>query len=334
MNSERTGFLTEAVAFTLSLMINGASLFWIDHAVAIHDGIMARQAQVARMFRKKEDALQFEFVEAPHKASAQKPQSSRKISNRDAVNQDLSKDKSKAGELPQAHLAGLSEQLEQHQMSASQAPSLASKPAPESHARPKSSAVSGTEPQKPQAETKPLEKPVEQPKSEARVNEAPPKEPQAQFSKPSPESHASPASSPKPAIPGFPGNDKIRTQETSRFKSVGAKLYGMTSFEATGSGMGVYMKNLKEKIWLQWFPYMAFKYPVDFKTADAAIRFTIDKTGQVKDVKVAESDGSSLFAMFCAEAVQRASGFGPLPEEIRALIGKDELEITFGFHYR
>ena len=39
---------------------------------------------------------------------------------------------------------------------------------------------------------------------------------------------------------------------------------------------------------------------------------------------------SPLFASYCMEAVQRASGFGPVPREILELIGKDELEIKFG----
>ena len=45
--------------------------------------------------------------------------------------------------------------------------------------------------------------------------------------------------------------------------------------------MGVYMKNLKEKIWLSWFPYLAFKYPMDFKSADAVISFTLNQKGEV-----------------------------------------------------
>jgi len=120
----------------------------------------------------------------------------------------------------------------------------------------------------------------------------------------------------------------------SKSKSKGAELFGVTSFEATGSGMGVYMKNLKEKIWLSWFPYLAFKYPMDFKSADAVISFTLNQKGEVKIVKVVESQGSPLFTSICVEAIQRASGFGEIPQEMLALMGKDEIEIKFGFHYR
>ena len=110
-------------------------------------------------------------------------------------------------------------------------------------------------------------------------------------------------------------------------------MYGVTSFEATGSGMGKYIKNMKERIWLAWFPYLAAHYPKDFKSADVLLSFTLDAQGRVRTVRVVESKGSALFSAFCMEAVQRASPFGPLPQEILDLVGKDELEIKFAFHY-
>lgn len=143
-----------------------------------------------------------------------------------------------------------------------------------------------------------------------------------------------PPVNPQTPIQGLTGQDKITTQEMTKFKSRGAEIVGITSFEATGSGMGAYMKNLKEKIWLSWFPYLAFKYPQDFKSADVLIRFTLNQKGEVKILQVLESQGSPLFASVCMDAIQRASGFGEVPQEMLALTGKDEIEIKFGFHYR
>ena len=133
---------------------------------------------------------------------------------------------------------------------------------------------------------------------------------------------------------GLTGQDKITTQESGKMKSAGAQLQGMTSFEATGSGMGEYMKNMKERIWLAWFPYLAYKYPMDARGADTVLSVVLSAKGEVKIVRLLESDGNELFSAFCMEAVQRAGGFGPLPQEILALLGKEELEIKFGFHYR
>ena len=50
---------------------------------------------------------------------------------------------------------------------------------------------------------------------------------------------------PSPPIAG--GTDVITARESSKRKSSGAAVYDVTSFEAMGSGMGEYMKRLKEK---------------------------------------------------------------------------------------
>ncbi|MEI8344883.1 MAG: hypothetical protein WCG06_02305 [Candidatus Omnitrophota bacterium] len=133
---------------------------------------------------------------------------------------------------------------------------------------------------------------------------------------------------------GLTGQDKISTQLMARTRSFGALLEGMTSFEASGTQMGAYMKNVKERVWLSWFPYLAFQYPQDYRSADAVIGFTLDRKGNVKSVQILENYGSPLFAAFCVDAVQKASGFGPVPDEILALTGQDQIDIRFGFHYR
>jgi hypothetical protein len=129
------------------------------------------------------------------------------------------------------------------------------------------------------------------------------------------------------------GADKINSSRITRSKSSGAQIFGVTSFEATGSGMGSYMKQLKEKVWLSWFPYLAFHFPRDFKSADALIEFRLNRLGEVKSVLLIDQQGSALFGSFCMEAIQRASPFGPLPEEILVLLGKDDIDIQFSFHY-
>ena len=97
--------------------------------------------------------------------------------------------------------------------------------------------------------------------------------------------------------------------------------------------MGKYMRSLKEKIWLQWFPYISYQYPKDFKSADALLEFKISKEGDVLDVKILDNKGSPLFAVFCAEAVRRVVNFGALPEEYLGVSGKNELEVKFAFHF-
>jgi len=294
---------------SVSLAIHGSLFFSLDRAVSINQSKLIEEQQ--KVLRQKEKNIQFEFVEAPPKALPQKPEESSKISDRDAVNQDGEKDKSGLKGTPNIQVQGVADQLAQHRGAVSQPSTPKSEPSEERKATPAAPPEKNENGQK---ESKEVSTPLPQKNVK--------------------ESEAKPLINPSPGVQNLTGNDKITTQEMSKSKSKGAELFGVTSFEATGSGMGVYMKNLKEKIWLSWFPYLAFKYPMDFKSADAVISFTLNQKGEVKIVKMVESQGSPLFASICMDAIQRASGFGEVPKEMLALMGKDEIEIKFGFHYR
>ncbi|MBI3252800.1 MAG: TonB C-terminal domain-containing protein [Candidatus Omnitrophica bacterium] len=275
-----------AACFGISLLVNAAAFVSFDKTFSLNTREIEKQVA-----RRNNGGIQFQFVEAPPKIHPQKPAETRKIAARDALNQDLLKDKSRASGAPHVKTRGPADQLAQS----------------------RSTGASGRR-QEPQKTKNPSPSAADSP----------------DFLKKKDASSEKPAPSP---APGAMGRDKIDTRETGRARSRGARLYGLTSFEAIGSDMGGYMKNLKEKIWLAWFPYLAFQYPQDFKGADAVISFTLNPKGEVMIVKVVESRGSGAFAAYCMEAVQRAGNFGEVPKEILALTGKNELEIRFAFHY-
>jgi len=293
---------------SVSLVIHGALFFPLDHAASLKQTHLTEEQQ--EVLKQKDRNIQFEFVEAPSKALPRLPEESSKISDRDALNHDSQEDKSGLNGTPNIQAQGVADQLVQQRGVVPQPSTPKSEPSEERKAAP----------------------PASPPEKTAEGLNEPRKE--SQQEEPEKESQAKPLVNPSPGVQSLTGSDKITTQEMTKSKSKGAELFGVTSFEATGSGMGAYMKNLKEKIWLSWFPYLAFKYPMDFKSADAVISFTLNQKGEVKIVRVIESQGSPLFASFCMEAIQRASGFGEVPEEMLALMGKDEIEIKFGFHYR
>lgn len=326
--SERGGLSGAAylVPFGLSLALNGAALVAVSGTLdRARQDIDVRAA--SRMSRQ--DSLQFEFVEAPPKAYPRAPRRTRKVSDRDALNQDRTGHPEARPESRPQVPEGPSDQLAQKRGEGStsaqaSAPSIA---APQAQPVQRQDA---TQASAQAAVVVPAEDgfhPVEPKKQESSAEDA-------VELKESPASQAAPQSPAQSAHKGDPGLDKIIQREMSRRPSTGASLYGVTSFEATGSGMGEYMRNLKEKIWGAWFPYIAFRYPQDFRGADAVLSMTIDRAGRVRIVKIVQSQGSPVFAQFCTEAVQRAGDFGPLPEEILALLGKEELEIHFAFHYR
>lgn len=317
---------SELLFFAASFAVNMTILASFDGAYQSYS------TQLEVMKQKKEAAqklgsLQFEYIEAPPKESPVKPEKSAKVSDRDALSQDTTADKEahRRKDPPKIGRMGPADQLEQRRLNLEALPSAASTPR---------EASMGSEEKEKTATKEPASPPASAAENEADSIADPEKQsPNEDESKESawlPSSQASAAQAPKQ---GLAGQDKITTQMSARQKSHGAQMFGATSFEATGSGMGVYMKNLKEKIWLAWFPYLLFQYPRDFQTADVVVEFSLDPSGQVKAIKVVDQKGSPLFGSFCMEAIQRAAPFGPLPDELLALIGKEELEVQFSFHY-
>ena len=283
-------------SFAASLALNGLIFTSLDRVIFF-------DSQKLEILKKENITLVdkqnfFEFVEAPPVAPLRKPVQAKKISYRDSVAQDRVKEKAGLNGAPKIEETGLADQLAQHQGRPSQQSSPAVKAQQEMKKVPS--------------------KPV----------------PGVGIEENRPEQKKQMAQKPQLTEKGVGGGARINTQEMMRTKSKGASLSGMTSFDAMGSDMGIYMKNLKEKVWLAWFPYLAFQYPNDFQAADAVISFTLDPKGEVKILNVVGSYGSPQFATFCMEAIQRASTFGPVPKEVLSLLGKDELEIKFAFHYR
>ncbi len=304
----RLGVTSSVIAASLAAH---AAFFYFTERAFIPSELKKMQAeQTAKKEASKKAPLDFEFVEAPRQNAPAPLQKTRKVSNRDALNQDLRTDKTNTVAAPAVKTQGPSDQLEQKKGSPAAMP-------------------------QPQQEYKPPLQKIEPPKALKQDETDVIKSEETVAAQPQPSQKPQTASQSQTATQVSSGGDKITTQEMSRSKSVSAQLFGATSFEATGSGMGVYMKNLKEKIWLAWYPYLAFKYPQDFKGADVIVSFVLNAKGELKMIRVEELSGSPMFSAFCLEAVQRAApGFGTVPPEILDLIGKDQLEIQFGFHYR
>lgn len=340
-----TGLATTAISFGLSLAVNGAVLYGIGHAVRPQMAAEKSDLLAKLAAKQKDDSIDFQYVETSAGSALDKPRETGRISDKDSAARDLAPKTSFSGDEPQL-APGVSDQLAQQR--AMPAPSPASAPSPPRPAQaPQPQTVEEEKPRPEQEEKQPATTtPNEKEAADEEVVAAPVREnlpPKEETPKSSIEDLLKPkqavpprpptvAARPIPALPS--GRDNITTPPSSRKLSAGARMEGQVSFEATGSGMGAYMKNLKEKIWMEWFPYLALQYPLDFKTADAVIAFTIDPEGNLKSVKVLENDGSPVFAQYCAGAVRNIKNFGKIPPEIMALLDKEELEIKFAFHYR
>lgn len=323
--------------------MNGAVLYGVSHSVRPEFAKEKNALLKLLEAKKKDDSIDFQFVETSQGSSLDKPHETKRISDKDSVARDMTPKTSFSGSDPMLR-PGVSDQLSQQR--AMPAPSPGSTPRPSQAAQAPQTPTEEKQAPEPEEKDAATASPNEKEAADEQSFAAPVREklpPKEEKPKSSIEDLLKPkqAVAPRPptaaaqpilALPS--GRDNITTPPSAKKPSAGARIDGQVSFEATGSGMGVYMKNLKERIWMEWFPYLATQYPLDFKTADAVIVFTIAPDGAVKSVKVLEHDGSPVFAEYCAGAIRNIKNFGKIPTEILALLEKEELEIQFAFHYR
>lgn len=314
-----------AASFALSLAINSALFFSADRALGPEARWHRPQALELVAANRPARKIELEFVEAPPQKPVRKPERTSKIAARDTLAQDASPLKTQASLAPAVKNLGPADQLAQRRMEDRPVlPLRAPEPVQPRPTVPKEPAP----PRRPETAQVPAEGQSWLPIRAATTQAAVPQNPQG------PEEAERAQEKALDQAIQLTSKDKITTVEMAVKRSSGAPFQGVTSFEATGSGMGAYMKNLKDKIWLEWFPYIAFRYPVNFETADAVVSFKLGKYGEIKSVEVIDYRGSPMFATFCMQAVRRSGGFGPLPADLLAMMGKDELEIKFAFHYR
>lgn len=319
MNSERAPIITSLM---ISLALNSTIFLTADRLMGPQARWHRPQA-LGLVARNRARKIELEFVEAPPQKILRKPERTKKIAERDSLAQDLGKLKSNAVPAPAIAKAGPADQLNQRRLEDMPVmPLRPPQPTPPQPTVPKEA---------PKAEDPPQPSPLPgDPQSWLPIKSA---TTEKKIEDKTAQDRAEEKALDKAAVT-LSSRDRITTMEMAVKRSSGAPFQGVTSFEATGSGMGAYMKNLKDRIWLQWFPYIAFRYPMNFDTADAVVRFTVGKQGEVKSVEVLNYRGNPMFATFCMESIRNSSGFGPLPKELLAMIGRDELEIKFAFHYR
>ena len=86
--------------------------------------------------------------------------------------------------------------------------------------------------------------------------------------------------------------------------------------------MGPYLDMLRRKVEQQWHP------EVSSASEQTTIYFSVSRTGQLSELRVFQSSGSTLTDQAALKAVQRAAPFNPLPDGFQA----DQLNIQFKFN--
>jgi len=115
----------------------------------------------------------------------------------------------------------------------------------------------------------------------------------------------------------FPGFDRDHIQNSNR---LGSDFQGVDARQDVD--LGPYLDGLRQQVAHQWRP------EASRASEQTVVGFSISRTGQVTDIRILSSSGSTLTDQAAVTAVERAAPFGPLPEGYQAT----QLSIHFRFN--
>jgi outer membrane biosynthesis protein TonB len=100
---------------------------------------------------------------------------------------------------------------------------------------------------------------------------------------------------------------------------------GISSVNALGTPLGRYQKIVADSIGSRWYTYVDQKRDL-INIGTLRLRFVIDRSGRVKNLKVTENSSNQAFASVCVQSVLEAH-LPPIPEDVAKSLPSEGLEV-------
>jgi outer membrane biosynthesis protein TonB len=100
---------------------------------------------------------------------------------------------------------------------------------------------------------------------------------------------------------------------------------GISSVNALGTPLGRYEKILKDSIGSRWYAYVDQKRDL-ISIGTLQLRFYVDRSGRVKNLKITENTSNESFANVCLQSVLEAQ-LPPIPDDLANTLPTEGLEI-------
>ena len=100
---------------------------------------------------------------------------------------------------------------------------------------------------------------------------------------------------------------------------------GISSVNALGTPLGRYQKIVADSIGSRWYAFVEQKQDL-VSIGTLKLRFYIDRSGRVKDLKVTENSSNETFANVCVQSVLEAH-LPPIPEDVANTLPPEGLEV-------
>ena len=104
---------------------------------------------------------------------------------------------------------------------------------------------------------------------------------------------------------------------------------GVSSVNALGTPLGRYMKFLLDAIGSRWYAFVDRQ--IDLITIGTTrVVFVVDRSGQVKKLKVVENSSNEALANVCIQSIQEAH-LPPIPDDLAATLPPEGLDMDIPF---
>jgi outer membrane biosynthesis protein TonB len=100
---------------------------------------------------------------------------------------------------------------------------------------------------------------------------------------------------------------------------------GISAVNALGTPLGRYQKIVADSIGSRWYVYVEQKRDL-ITIGTLRLRFYIERSGQVKNLKITENSSNEAFANVCVQSVLEAH-LPPIPEEVANRLPPEGLEV-------
>jgi len=100
---------------------------------------------------------------------------------------------------------------------------------------------------------------------------------------------------------------------------------GISAVNALGTPLGRYQKIVADSIGSRWYAYVDQKRDL-ITIGTLRLRFYVDRSGRVKDLKITENSSNEAFANVCVQSVLEAH-LPPIPEDVADTLPPEGLEV-------
>ena len=136
-----------------------------------------------------------------------------------------------------------------------------------------------------------------------------------------------------PAIIAQPGApDREIVARKLNLKATGISRSGIAAFNVAESPFGAYDKKIIKAVQSRWYALID-RFGMYERAGLVTVHFEMLDDGQVQNLKVTDNTAGQILALFCEKAIIESGPFDPLPDNLRALVGKEPREASFTFYY-